>query len=447
MHGVKSDLPSHWSPMEDPKTAELVSLAPGSAERLAVETAFFQTASSQFAVLDVQRRQHVALWRLHQMKEQVMMEEGASNVKRWLFSATPADRVPLIVQQGFNRAFTGETSGLAMHGKGVYFAREASYSTSKTYSKPDANGVQHMFACRVIVGEYCKGKKDALVPDVRDPATNDLYDSTVDNVNNPSIFVTYHDSQPYAEYLIKFREGGEGVQKEAAEQATQSTQPQVYVPEQRGMVPQPQEQTGWRETVSGGGKPMQHIEANWGSATLKFLLVGEENAGRWTIMQAIQMINLGAPNQVHLHMPWQRPGFGMALRFNVKTIPVAVIDGGGPANSSLPSQAPNVIMFVVDGTSAQEVGPARDFYENVLRRYPSARVFFLINKKDLVSGEPWRARVDAIKSGTPPSQVHALNRIHATCALDTSNIKLMFNEALAVAIESTFAKPSCCLVA
>jgi len=203
-----SDLPSHWSPVKDPMTAALVSLAPGSAERVAVEAAFFKTAGSRITVLDVQRRQHVALWRQHQVKEQVvLMREGngAKYVKRWLFHGLPADRVPMIVQQGFNRTFTGGTSGLAMHGKGVYFARDASYSTSPTYSTPGANGVQHMFACRVVVGEYCKGKRDALVPDVRNPVTNELYDSTVDDVDNPSIFVTYHDAQPYAEYLIKFR--------------------------------------------------------------------------------------------------------------------------------------------------------------------------------------------------------------------------------------------------
>ena len=140
-------------------------------------------------------------------------------------------------------------------------------STSRTYSRPDASGVQHMFACRVVVGEYCRGAQNALtpevrhprrrrrpplrrmprvtcmpctprrrrslppecwgcvicvsctahratyatvslmprVPQVRNPATSELYDSTVDDVSGPSIFVTYHDAQPYAEYLIRFR--------------------------------------------------------------------------------------------------------------------------------------------------------------------------------------------------------------------------------------------------
>ena len=85
--------------------------------------------------------------------------------------------------------------------------------------------MQHMFWVRVAVGEYCKGVKDAsraaprvfyeradpepprrLTPDVRDGLN--LYDTTVNNVADPSIFVTYHDAQAYPEYLIKFRQEG-----------------------------------------------------------------------------------------------------------------------------------------------------------------------------------------------------------------------------------------------
>ena len=75
---------------------------------------------------------------------------------------------------------------------------------------PDKNKVQYMMACRVIVGEYCPGTRDALTPDVRDKKTQTLYDTTVgllsnDTMANPSIYVTYHDAQAYPEYLIKFK--------------------------------------------------------------------------------------------------------------------------------------------------------------------------------------------------------------------------------------------------
>jgi poly [ADP-ribose] polymerase 10/14/15 len=59
--------------------------------------------------------------------------------------------------------------------------------------------------CSSSVGEYCLGKSDAVTPDLRDAANHILYDSTVDHMRNPSIYVTYHDAQAYPEYLITFR--------------------------------------------------------------------------------------------------------------------------------------------------------------------------------------------------------------------------------------------------
>ena len=86
----------------------------------------------------------------------------------------------------------------------VYFARDADYSSRRTYSKPNAQGIQHMFLVRVTVGEYCKGIQDALTPDVR--SGHKLYDTTVNDMKNPAIFVTYHDAQAYPEYLVKFKQ-------------------------------------------------------------------------------------------------------------------------------------------------------------------------------------------------------------------------------------------------
>ena len=66
-------------------------------------------------------------------------------------------------------------NALTMHGKGVYFAVNSSYSSSHRYSKPNSAGEQRMFACRVLVGEYCQGKQDQPTPDVRHGT--ELYDS------------------------------------------------------------------------------------------------------------------------------------------------------------------------------------------------------------------------------------------------------------------------------
>ena len=93
-----------------------------------------------------------------------------------------------------------------MYGKGVYFARDASYSSSRTYSPPNSAGHKHVLACRVVVGEFCRGRMDARTPDLRDATKNILFDSTVDDTTSPSLYVTYHDAQAYPEYLIVFKE-------------------------------------------------------------------------------------------------------------------------------------------------------------------------------------------------------------------------------------------------
>ena len=54
-----------------------------------------------------------------------------------------------------------------------------------------------------MTGEFCLGEQDALAPQARVGAI--LFDSTVDNVADPSIFVTYTDGQAYPEYLVRFR--------------------------------------------------------------------------------------------------------------------------------------------------------------------------------------------------------------------------------------------------
>mmetsp|Transcript_7027 Transcript_7027/g.22966 ORF Transcript_7027/g.22966 Transcript_7027/m.22966 type:complete len:155 (+) Transcript_7027:6119-6583(+) len=72
------------------------------------------------------------------------------------------------------------------------------------YSAPDDSDTQHLFVCRVIVGVPCKGRDGAPAPDVRNNETLELYDTTVDDVEKPSVYVTYNDHQAYPQYLVKF---------------------------------------------------------------------------------------------------------------------------------------------------------------------------------------------------------------------------------------------------
>ena len=92
------------------------------------------------------------------------------------------------------------------YGSGVYFARDASYSCKEIYSPPDPQGFRYMYYARVLVGDYTRGQRDMKVRPPKNSADpNETYDSVVDNVANPTIFVLFQDYEYYTEYLITFK--------------------------------------------------------------------------------------------------------------------------------------------------------------------------------------------------------------------------------------------------
>ena len=87
----------------------------------------------------------------------------------------------------------------------MYFARDAEYSARPTYSPPDGNGYKYIYVAKVLTGEFTKGGGGMLVPPHKDPLNQYiLFDSVVDQVASPGIFVVFQDAQNYPEYLITF---------------------------------------------------------------------------------------------------------------------------------------------------------------------------------------------------------------------------------------------------
>ena len=89
----------------------------------------------------------------------------------------------------------------AVFGRGVYFARDASMSVG--YAPTMAStGKRYMYYTRAAVGQYALGNQSMVVPPKK--TGNDSYDSVVNNVTTPTIFVLFYDTQYYPEYLITF---------------------------------------------------------------------------------------------------------------------------------------------------------------------------------------------------------------------------------------------------
>lgn len=90
---------------------------------------------------------------------------------------------------------------------GSYFALEAKYSHSYT----SACDVRSMFVVRLLVGEYTKGSPAYIRPPSKDGGEINLYDSCVDDVELPSIYVVFDKNQIYPEYLLQYQEYGAGI--------------------------------------------------------------------------------------------------------------------------------------------------------------------------------------------------------------------------------------------
>ncbi|XP_028997166.1 protein mono-ADP-ribosyltransferase PARP14-like isoform X2 [Betta splendens] len=198
-------LPLYWDNMTTTETMKVVVLHPSSAEYRAVKEAFKRTDTK--TVIKIERVQNIHLCRAYEARKKQMSDtnklEGGTR-ERFLYHGTSQDNCSSIIKTGFNRSFAGQNATL--YGHGTYFAVDASYSANTKYSKPAADGSQLMFVARVLTGTYTLGHSDTKVPPPRNVEQPDnFYDSLVDNISNPSMYVVFHDSQAYPDYLITFK--------------------------------------------------------------------------------------------------------------------------------------------------------------------------------------------------------------------------------------------------
>ncbi|NXI15503.1 PAR14 polymerase, partial [Irena cyanogastra] len=195
-------LPPTWDPMENERL-KIVELKPDSKEYKDVQERFLQTCQL-YKIEKIERVQNRYFWKNYQIKKCEMdKKNGNRNNERLLFHGTSQESLSFINKHGFNRSFAGMNA--ANYGNGTYFAVNASYSANDVYSKPDVNGRKYMYLARVLVGEYSLGKKGSITPARKNVSNSvDLYDSSTDNVIQPSMFIIFNDIQAYPEYLITF---------------------------------------------------------------------------------------------------------------------------------------------------------------------------------------------------------------------------------------------------
>uniref|UniRef100_UPI0009B3C6CB poly [ADP-ribose] polymerase 14-like isoform X1 n=1 Tax=Monopterus albus TaxID=43700 RepID=UPI0009B3C6CB len=195
-------LPLYWDNMATGENLKVVTLQPSSPEYQTVEKAFKQTVTQ--TVMKIERLQNVHLLRAYQAQKKNMSDKnvhcgGAG--EKLLYHGTAKNNCIPIMKNGFNRSFAGCNGTL--YGDGTYFAVNASLSVG--YSSPAHDGSRSMFVVRVLTGVYDAGHKSMKVPPPRSyQQPHDLYDSVVDQIHQPDLYVVFQDNQAYPDYLITF---------------------------------------------------------------------------------------------------------------------------------------------------------------------------------------------------------------------------------------------------
>jgi len=123
---------------------------------------------------------------------------------RWLFHGSSAiDSIVSNPIQGFQPLASG-SQGEAVWGRGTYFARDAEYVAAGPFcGMPAADGTRRMLMCLVTTGMSCAGDPahHGILPLRRKPHR---YNSSVDSVSSPEIFIVQHPGAAYPAYAITF---------------------------------------------------------------------------------------------------------------------------------------------------------------------------------------------------------------------------------------------------
>mmetsp|Transcript_36304 Transcript_36304/g.58270 ORF Transcript_36304/g.58270 Transcript_36304/m.58270 type:complete len:128 (+) Transcript_36304:2-385(+) len=116
-----------------------------------------------------------------------------------LLHGTSFEAIEKIVENGFNRDYNIRS----VYGKGVYFATD--FDLAAQYSKSDTNGYLGMLVCDVIVGECAVGSFNMRQSALCKPGTNTQYDTLVNRLEDPDIYVVRRDYHAIPKYIVLYR--------------------------------------------------------------------------------------------------------------------------------------------------------------------------------------------------------------------------------------------------
>ena len=186
-------------------------VAPTSTEFGDVAAQLLATMPPGTAVDAIERVENGYQDEAHEVKVQAIRAQlgdayDPRTMRQLLFHGTRCrgDVVDNIVQDpdaGFLPLKSGDRTG-AIWGDGTYFARDARYSHDYASTLP--SGQKQMIVADVMVGRWTLGRPKVKECPIVEGERYTRYNSLVNDVASPSIFVVQHSSQAYPAYVVTY---------------------------------------------------------------------------------------------------------------------------------------------------------------------------------------------------------------------------------------------------